>query len=83
MLFRSVAQRSLMLGVVSAVGSLGTPTVAVGVQSILSHADWHYGVGLYIVLALAMIPVAYMAGGVDKLPAPITERTSTPSFTPK
>jgi MFS family permease len=63
-------RRSLALGVVSAVGSMGTPVVALSVQGILARGDWHVGVMFFAVLAVALVPVAFLAGGADKLPRP-------------
>ncbi len=61
-------KRSVTLGLVSAVGSMGTPIVAMSVQGLLKNYEWHMGIGLFIMLALALIPTAYFAGGADKLP---------------
>ncbi len=69
-------KRSLMLGIVSAVGSMGTPVVAMSVQSILARQDWHIAVMLFVVLAIALIPVAFMAGGADQLPRPTGNKAS-------
>ena len=63
-------KRSMTLGIVSAVGSMGTPVVAMSVQSLLKNYDWHTGILLFVVLAMALLPVAYFAGGADKLPRP-------------
>lgn len=66
----SEAKRSVTLGIVSAVGSMGTPTVAMSVQGLLKSYDWHMGIVLFVVLAVALLPVSYLAGGADKLPRP-------------
>ncbi|MEI7711772.1 MAG: MFS transporter [Rhodospirillales bacterium] len=63
-------KRSVTLGIVSAVGSMGTPTVAMSVQTLLKNYDWHTGIVLFAMLALALLPMAYFAGGADKLPKP-------------
>lgn len=61
-------KRSVTLGIVSAVGSMGTPIVAMSVQGLLKNYDWHTGIVLFVMLALALLPAAYFAGGADKLP---------------
>jgi len=61
-------KRSVTLGIVSAVGSMGTPIVAMSVQGLLKNYDWHTGIVLFVMLALALVPAAYFAGGADKLP---------------
>ena len=66
----SEARRSVTLGMVSAVGSMGTPVVALSVQGLLKNYDWHVGILLFVVLAMALLPVAYFAGGADNLPRP-------------
>ena len=63
-------RRSLMLGVVSAVGSMGTPIIAMSVQAILARQNWHVAVWLFVALAIALVPAAFMAGGADNLPRP-------------
>ncbi len=63
-------KRSVTLGIVSAVGSMGTPIVAMSVQTLLKHYDWHAGIVLFAMLALALLPMSYCAGGADKLPRP-------------
>ena len=63
-------KRSMTLGIVSAVGSMGTPIVAMSVQGLLKNYDWHVGILLFVVLAMALLPVAYFAGGADNLPRP-------------
>lgn len=69
-------RRSVTLGIVSAVGSMGTPVVAMSVQSLLKHFDWHVGVMLFVVLAMALLPAAWFAGGADRLPRPSGNKAS-------
>ena len=57
-------KRSMTLGIVSAVGSMGTPIVAMSEQGLLKNYDWHVGILLFVVLAMALLPVAYFAGGL-------------------
>lgn len=64
------SRRSATLGLVSAVGSLGTLMIAPLAQSIVTHLGWHAGIALFIGLtAVFMLPAAFLAGGADKLPA--------------
>lgn len=63
-------RRSTMLGVVGAFSSVGTMIIAPFVQELLARYDWHIGLVLFMVLALAMLPAAFFAGGADRLPAP-------------
>jgi predicted MFS family arabinose efflux permease len=63
------SRRSATLGLVSAVGSLGTLVIAPMTQVTLSGMGWRVGVALFVVLTLSlMLPAAFMAGGADKLP---------------
>jgi MFS family permease len=61
-------RRSLMLGVVAAAGSLGTLLVPLATQALLAHAAWQIGVLFFLLLAVAMLPAAFCAGGADLLP---------------
>lgn len=64
------SRRSATLGLVSAVGSLGTLMIAPLAQGIVTHLGWHAGIALFIGLtAVFMLPAAFLAGGADKLPA--------------
>ncbi|HET9714926.1 MAG TPA: MFS transporter [Pseudolabrys sp.] len=65
----SEKRRSTMLGVVSAAGSLGTLVVPLGTQALLARETWQVGMFLFALMALAMLPAAYWAGGADKIPA--------------
>ncbi|HEX5320673.1 MAG TPA: MFS transporter [Stellaceae bacterium] len=65
----SEERRSKVLGIVSAAGSLGTLMVPLGTQSILAHHAWQLGAAFFAVLALAMLPSGFFAGGADRMPA--------------
>lgn len=65
----SPAQRSMALGVVSAIGSLGTLAGPLITQTILMREPWQIGILFFTVLSMAMIPAAFLAGGADRLPA--------------
>jgi MFS family permease len=60
--------RSKMLGVVAAVGSLGTLIVPLATQGMLKYYPWQTGAVFFAVLAAAMLPAAFWAGASDKLP---------------
>jgi MFS family permease len=70
----SPARRSMLLGVVGAFSSVGTLVIAPLLQFMLARWDWRVGVALFIVLALAMLPAAFMAGAVDRIPQPVEKR---------
>ena len=72
----SPARRSLMLGVVSAAGSLGTLVVPLVTQAVLAREPWQIGILLFVLMAIAMLPAAFWAGGADKFPGYSTATTS-------
>ena len=57
-----------MLGVVSAVGSLGTLVVPIATQGLLAREPWQTGAMLFVLLGIAMLPAAFWAGGADRMP---------------
>jgi MFS family permease len=64
----SEERRSKMLGVVSAAGSLGTLIVPLITQALLAHEAWQIGALFFLLLAVAMLPAAFWAGGADRIP---------------
>jgi MFS family permease len=72
----SEARRSRTLGLVSAAGSLGTLVVPLVTQALLAHEPWRIGALLFVLMGIAMLPAAFLAGGADKIPAPGTATTS-------
>jgi MFS family permease len=64
----SEERRSQMLGVVAAAGSLGTLLVPLATQALLAHRAWQIGVLFFMILAVAMLPAAFWAGGADRMP---------------
>jgi MFS family permease len=70
------ARRSKMLGVVAAVGSLGTFVVPLATQALLAHQAWQIGVLFFLILAIAMLPAGFWAGGADRLPGGAGPRTT-------
>jgi|SRR5580700_6006966 predicted MFS family arabinose efflux permease len=68
------AWRSMVLGLITAAGSLGA-VVAAPVGQILSAGfGWRAGVLGFAVLALGMLPAAWFAGRVDTAPAPAADQ---------
>jgi predicted MFS family arabinose efflux permease len=62
--------RSTVLGMVSAAGSLGALLSAPLGQILNEGYGWRTGLAAFVVLALAMLPAAWFAGKVDKIPMP-------------
>jgi predicted MFS family arabinose efflux permease len=64
--------RSTVLGLVSGAGSLGALLSAPIGQILNADYGWRVGLAGFVVLAIAMIPAAWFAGGVDaiRLPKP-------------
>ena len=69
-------RRSKMLGLVSAAGSLGTLVMPLTTQALLAHEPWQIGMLFFTLIAVAMLPAAYWAGGADNIPAQSTATTS-------
>lgn len=63
-----VALRSTVLGIVSAAGSLGALLAAPLGQALAQSAGWRTGLAGFVILALVMIPAAWVAGRVDATP---------------
>jgi len=64
------AVRSTVLGIVSGAGSLGA-LMAAPLGQVLSQAHgWRIGLVGFVILALALIPSAWFAGKVDRVPLP-------------
>ncbi len=72
----SPERRSQVLGLVGACSSLGTLLIAPSLQFLLARWDWHFGVMFYLVLAAALLPAAFLAGSVDRIPQPEEKRAS-------
>jgi len=62
--------RSITLGMVSSVGSLGALLSAPIGQSLIEGFGWRIGMGGFAVMALLMIPAAWFASRVDRIPLP-------------
>jgi predicted MFS family arabinose efflux permease len=62
--------RSTVLGIVSAAGSLGALLSAPIGQILNEGYGWRVGMAGFVILSIALIPAAWFAGGVDKVPLP-------------
>jgi predicted MFS family arabinose efflux permease len=62
--------RSTVLGLVSGAGSLGALLSAPLGQILNESYGWRMGLAGFVVLSLLMIPAAWYAGRVDKIPLP-------------
>ncbi len=61
------AMRSMVLGIVSAAGSIGAMIAAPIGQGLSAGFGWRAGVFGFVALALVIIPAAWIAGRVDKV----------------
>lgn len=62
--------RLLVLGFVSAAGSLGALLAAPIGQALTQGYGWRVGAAAFVIIALLMLPAAWVAGRVDRLPIP-------------
>ena len=62
--------RSTVLGMVSAAGSLGALLSAPIGQVLAENYGWRFGLGGFVVLSLLMLPAAWFAGRIDRIPLP-------------
>jgi predicted MFS family arabinose efflux permease len=67
---RAVAstKRSMVLGLITAAGSLGAILAAPIGQTLSAGFGWRAGVAGFAVLALGMLPAAWFAGRIDRAP---------------
>lgn len=72
----SPERRTKMLGLVSAAGSLGTLVFPLITQALLARQPWQVGMVLFVVMAMAMLPAAFWAGGADRFPGHVKDATS-------
>ena len=61
-------RRTLAFGIVSAAGSVGTMVTAPIAAWILTQDGWRAGLWAFAILALAMIPAAWVGSRADRLP---------------
>jgi hypothetical protein len=67
----------MTLGMVSAAGSIGTITVPLATQALLEYHPWQIGALFFVVLAAAMLPAGFWAGGADRIPKQGNARTTS------
>src|SRR4051812_10968790 len=61
-------RRTLAFGLVSAAGSIGTMFTAPIAAHFLNNEGWRAGLWAFAILALAMLPAAFIGSRADKLP---------------
>ncbi len=64
----SPAKRSVVLGIVSGAGSLGTLIVAPVAERLIAYDGWQVAIVAFIGLGAAMIPAVFMTAGADRVP---------------
>jgi predicted MFS family arabinose efflux permease len=63
----SPLKRSVAMGTVSALGSLGLMVASPLAQALIVSDGWQVAMFAFVALAAVMLPAAFMAGGVDRL----------------
>ena len=61
-------RRTLAFGLVSAAGSVGTMLTAPIAAYFVNHDGWRAGLWAFLILALAMLPAAFIGSRADRLP---------------
>jgi predicted MFS family arabinose efflux permease len=61
-------RRSLAFGIVSAAGSIGTFVCAPVGQLVISNGGWRAGLVAFVIVALLMLPAAFIGGRAERLP---------------
>jgi len=61
-------RRTLAFGIVSAAGSVGTMVTAPIAAYVLNHDSWRAGLWVFVIIAIAMLPAAFVGSGADRLP---------------
>ncbi|HEV7547106.1 MAG TPA: MFS transporter, partial [Reyranella sp.] len=62
------SRRTLAFGIVSAAGSVGTMLTAPIAAYLLNHDSWRTAVWAFAILAIAMLPAAWIGSRADELP---------------
>lgn len=65
----SPSKRSLVLGTVSAAGSIGTFIAAPLAQGLIVHYSWQMAIVGFLGLCAVMLPAAFFVGSADRMPA--------------
>jgi predicted MFS family arabinose efflux permease len=68
----AASRRSLVLGGVTAAGSVGALLSAPIGQALIVDFGWRSGIFSFVILALGMLPAAWFAGRVDRIVLPQT-----------
>jgi MFS family permease len=76
----SLRQRSMTLGMISAVGSIGTFFCAPLAQTLIASHGWQAGLIAFTVLSLAILPAAFFTGVVDTTHPPASRVAAAPSM---
>jgi predicted MFS family arabinose efflux permease len=63
----SAARRSVMMGLISGIGSLGLTFASPLAQGVISTAGWQMALVGFLGLAVVMLPAAWLGGGVDRV----------------
>ncbi len=63
----SPAARSTVLGVLSAVGSIGTLFCAPMAQNLIASHGWHFAMLAFFALTAVLLPAAFITGGADRV----------------
>ncbi len=71
----SPAKRSLVLGTVSAAGSIGSFVAAPLAQFLIVQSGWQIAIVGFIALCAIMVPAAFFAGSADKAPRHVAPGT--------
>lgn len=69
----SPAKRSVAMGAVSAVGSLGLMIASPLAQTLIARSGWQVALAAFLALVAVMLPAAFLAGGADRLAHPHDE----------
>ncbi len=75
--------RSLVLGAITAAGSLGALLSAPLGQVLTSDYGWRAGILGFLVLVLGMLPAAWIAGRIDRLVLPTLASTDISAASPR
>ncbi len=70
----SAASRSMVLGIISAAGSLGTFFAAPLAQTLIVSNGWHFALVGFLGLTAAMLPAAFFTGNADHVPRNAMQR---------
>jgi len=61
-------RQTLAFGILSAAGSVGTMVIAPVAAYVLNADGWRAGLWVFAIIAVAMLPAAFVGSGADRLP---------------